>query len=94
MLCAKRAGGIWHVELRREDGSRFSLRAKALVNAAGLYTQYSFPFTLLAQGLLFALWIAGLPGPDRRRAVAAYAALNGVTLALFLPWLPTAWDQI
>jgi len=32
---AKRAGGIWHVELQRQDGSRFSLRTKALVNAAG-----------------------------------------------------------
>ncbi|WP_222909011.1 glycerol-3-phosphate dehydrogenase [Pseudomonas sp. DNDY-54] len=34
-LSAKRAGGIWHVELQRQDGSRFALRAKALVNAAG-----------------------------------------------------------
>ena len=34
-LGAKRAGGIWHVELQRQDGRRFSLRAKALVNAAG-----------------------------------------------------------
>ncbi len=34
-LSSKRAGGIWHVELQRQDGSRFSLRAKALVNAAG-----------------------------------------------------------
>lgn len=34
-LSAKRAGGIWHVELQGPDGSRFSLRAKALVNAAG-----------------------------------------------------------
>ncbi len=34
-LSAKRTGGIWHVELQRNDGSRFSLRAKALVNAAG-----------------------------------------------------------
>lgn len=34
-LSAKRAGVIWHVELQRQDGSRFSLRAKALVNAAG-----------------------------------------------------------
>lgn len=34
-LSAKRAGGIWHVELQREDGTRFALRAKALVNAAG-----------------------------------------------------------
>ncbi|MFL9812192.1 glycerol-3-phosphate dehydrogenase [Stutzerimonas sp. VN223-3] len=34
-LSAKRARGIWHVELQRQDGTRFSLRAKALVNAAG-----------------------------------------------------------
>ena len=34
-LSAKRAAGIWHVELQRQDGTRFSLRAKALVNAAG-----------------------------------------------------------
>lgn len=34
-LSATRAGGLWHVELERTDGSRFSLRAKALVNAAG-----------------------------------------------------------
>ena len=34
-LSVKRAGNIWHVELQREDGSHFALRAKALVNAAG-----------------------------------------------------------
>ncbi|HAW26249.1 MAG: glycerol-3-phosphate dehydrogenase [Gammaproteobacteria bacterium] len=34
-LSAKRAAGIWHVELQRQDGTRFSLRAKALINAAG-----------------------------------------------------------
>jgi len=34
-LSAKRAAGIWHIELQRQDGTRFSLRAKALVNAAG-----------------------------------------------------------
>ena len=34
-LSARRAAGIWHVELERQDGTRFSLRAKALVNAAG-----------------------------------------------------------
>ncbi len=34
-LSARRAGSIWHVELQREDGTRFALRAKALVNAAG-----------------------------------------------------------
>ena len=34
-LSAKRSNGLWDVELQREDGSRFSIRARALVNAAG-----------------------------------------------------------
>jgi len=68
----------------------------ALVNAAGLYTQYSFPFTLLAQGMLFVAWIVwrSRAGHPLRGAVTGFAALNLLTLALFLPWLPTAWDQV
>lgn len=34
-LGARRSDGIWHIELQKADGSRFSLRAKALVNATG-----------------------------------------------------------
>ena len=34
-LSAQRSNGLWDVELQREDGSRFSIRARALVNAAG-----------------------------------------------------------
>jgi mannosyltransferase len=69
----------------------------ALCNAAGLYTQYSFPFTMIAQGVLFAAWVGWrVRRQDRavRRALAGYALINVTTLALFLPWLPTAWDQI
>ncbi len=68
----------------------------ALVNAAGLYTQYSFPFTLLAQGVLFAVWIAwpGQAGRSRRSAATGFAALTLLTLLLFAPWLPTAWRQV
>jgi len=86
---------------------RFRLAlALALVNAAGLYTQYSFAFTLLAQGILliaFVIWIAwrshkqaSPPSPAWRgvRPLAAYLALSLLTLALFAPWLPTAWDQV
>lgn len=69
----------------------------ALINAAGLYTQYSFPFTMLAQGIIVAAWLvrAGTQQPaTRRRALIDYAAANVLTLALVVPWLPTAWDQI
>ncbi|TWC20535.1 MULTISPECIES: glycerol-3-phosphate dehydrogenase [unclassified Pseudomonas] len=32
---ARRSNGLWHLHLERADGSLFSIRAKALVNAAG-----------------------------------------------------------
>lgn len=66
--------------------------ALAIVNAAGLYTQYSFAFTLAAQAAWLVLVLARTP--QWRRAAAGYVALNMVTLALFAPWLPTAWEQV
>lgn len=69
-----------------------------LINAAGLYTHYAYPFTLLAQGALLALaliWLVrrGSAGAARR-ALTGYLAASALALALFAPWLPTAWDQI
>jgi mannosyltransferase len=93
----------------RAERTRVLLAAAlGLCNAAGLYTQYSYPFTMLVQGVLFAVWIAwrarnirhsAQPAGPRwtheiRGALIGYAALNLLTLVLFLPWLPTAWDQI
>ncbi len=70
----------------------------ALVNAAGLYTQYTFPFTLLAQGVLFALWrgwrYAAYTPVSLGRVLGLYAGLNTAALALFAPWLPVAWEQV
>ncbi|WP_160083377.1 glycerol-3-phosphate dehydrogenase [Pseudomonas sp. 8AS] len=34
-VSARRSKGLWHLHLERSDGSLFSLRARALVNAAG-----------------------------------------------------------
>jgi mannosyltransferase len=70
------------------------LLALALINAAGLYTQYSFPFTMIAQGVVFALWMARQSPTVARRALSGYTLANLITLLLFLPWLPTAWDQV
>lgn len=73
-------------------------RALGLIHAAGLYTHYAYPFTLLAQGVMLALaliWLARRGSADAaRRALAGYLALSALALALFAPWLPTAWDQI
>jgi len=72
--------------------------ALGLINAAGLYTHYAFPFTLLAQGALLALWLAGRAQRrdwlTARHGLLGYIALSGLALALFTPWLPTAWDQL
>lgn len=116
------AASMWAFVLWLRQSARQGARSArrwalllALVNAAGLYTQYSFPFTLLAQGGLFAAWVgwqmwqtdrgAASSAPTRavtgvrpvspvRAILTAYLALNALTLALFLPWLPTAWDQV
>ncbi len=70
------------------------LIALALINAAGLYTQYSFPFTMIAQGVLIAFWIVRQSSAAARRVLTGYALATMITLILFLPWLPTAWDQV
>ena len=58
--------------------------ALGLVNAAGLYTQYAFPLSMIAQGALFV--IVWLPRRDRSLLIR-YVLANGLTLVLFLPWL-------
>ncbi|MEX6500989.1 glycerol-3-phosphate dehydrogenase [Pseudomonas zhanjiangensis] len=34
-VSARRSKGLWHIHLERDDGSRYSIRARTLVNAAG-----------------------------------------------------------
>lgn len=66
--------------------------ALALVNVAGLWTQYAYPFVMLTQGVIFTAWLiaarAKLALPLRPAAV--YIAANLLTLTLYLPWLPLA----
>ncbi len=81
----------------RRPSRRWGL-ALALVNAAGLWTQYAFAFVMLAQGVLIVIRLLMI---GRRREIRAFAYLFGVytvssllTIVLFLPWLPTALDQM
>ncbi len=92
----------WERSVKRLPGRR-QLLALALINAAGLYTQYAYPFTMLAQGIVFLLWLGGRllrrrAGRDVHlsliRIVGLYTAANVVTLALFLPWLDEAIRQV
>ncbi|HRE48674.1 MAG TPA: glycosyltransferase family 39 protein [Aggregatilineales bacterium] len=87
-------------------GGRFDrwLVGFAILNAAGLYTHYSYPFVMLAEGMLFVLWWVGwISGRGNRkdaRSVSAFTPLmmfigaNVLTLALFAPQAPAAIQQI
>lgn len=70
---------------------QFGLLCAALggINALGLYTHYTYPFTMVVQGIFF-LW------SERRspRAFLLYAFANLMAVAVFALWLPTAYDQI
>jgi mannosyltransferase len=63
-----------------------------LVNAAGLYTHYSFPLVIGAETLAFLIWLLGRP--RKGHGLVVWALLQGGTLLLFIPWLPTALDQL
>lgn len=90
-----------------------------IINAAGLYTQYAFPFVMLSQGILFLLWLWSLFSKNKSDLsgrpynidgtniewvgrlnknilplLGWYVAANLLTIALYLPWLGTAWTQI
>lgn len=63
--------------------------ALLLLNTLGLYTHYTYPLTMVAQGAYF-LW----RWRDSRWGLWPYAIANVTTIALFLPWLPTAYRHI
>ncbi|MBE9507457.1 MAG: glycosyltransferase family 39 protein [Chloroflexi bacterium] len=64
--------------------------------AAGLYTQYAFPFVLLAHNVIFGLWwlaVAGRSG-NRWRWLVLWIGMQAATVALYLPWLPIALRSV
>lgn len=77
----------------------------ALINAAGLYTQYAYPFIMLAQGVIFLIFLLSRFIRTRTSVLstsssfyllpfAFYLLANLLTIVLYLPWLPTALHQI
>ncbi len=74
----------------------------ALINAAGLYTQYAYVYVLLAQGVIVLLWLVSALARSRKldrpatvlNTLAIYVAASLLALVLFLPWLPVALQQI
>jgi mannosyltransferase len=70
---------------------RWPLIALALINVAGLYTQYAYPLTMIAQGVVMLVWL--ITHRDRR-ALGLYIAANLATLLIFAPWAGEAIRQV
>lgn len=61
------------------------------VNLLGLYTQYTFVFTLVVELILFAWW--WLVRRDQR-LLTTFGATGLMTLLAYTPWLFTAYEQV
>ncbi len=70
--------------VRHPTGWRIT--ALALLNAAGLWTHYSFVFVLLAQGVMLLVFF--------QRRIRPIITIYALTLLFFLPWLPAALDSL
>ncbi|MCW0209088.1 MAG: hypothetical protein OJK14_18485, partial [Achromobacter sp.] len=84
----------------RRPTARWAL-ALAAFNAAGLWTQYAYPFVMLAQGVVAVVWLVSAFGRGAFqtrsyawRAFMLYIAANLLTIVLYLPWLATALQQV
>ncbi len=101
LLALWAAASFWALAgFLRRPSARWGL-ALAIFNAAGLWTQYAYPFVMLAQGVVAVAWLAALfrrdgfeTRPDRWRGLYLYVAANLLTIVLYLPWLPTALHQV
>jgi mannosyltransferase len=101
LLAALTAGAVLALVHIVQGASWPAWLALVLLEAAGLYTHYSFVFIVLVLNLAYALWLAFTwrQQPDVRRAPAGWRALNWVlsqvgVLLLYLPWLSTAFRQV
>ena len=102
MLLAVLTAGSMLALVLLVDRSRPALPAfvaLALLEAAGLYTHYSFAFVVAALNLAYLLWLALTWRAAASRGVLArqlahWLIAQAAVLLLYLPWLPTALRQV
>ncbi len=100
LLAVAGAGLVWALlaYLHAKPGSAaaiYALLGYVLCAALGLWAHYSFPMILLAAGLGYsAELLVRPPVKGKHRAFFAFVAANGVSLLLYLPWLPTAVTRV
>lgn len=77
-----------------ESRSAAALAALVVLEAAGLYTHYSFAFVVVAVNLGYLLSLWPRKGHLDRGQAAGWIAAQAVVVLLYLPWLPTALRQV
>lgn len=96
LLALLGAAGIWAlVGLVKHPGWRWAV-ALGLINAAGLYTHYAYPFLIGVQAFLVLVRLLQLRHEREvmLRLLGMFALSAGVTALLFLPLAPTALAQV
>ena len=85
------------VHFLQDKSRRFALAiGYIIIAAAGLYTHYFFPAVLLAQNLVYGLWLCGQRESGRAalwREARTWLLMMLATLLLYLPWLPIFFRQ-
>jgi hypothetical protein len=81
------AGSLYALIRLIQNPTRRMMLLLGLLNAAGLWTHYAFPFFMLAQGAV--VMLGGKP-----RQWCAFALANLLALGLFAPWIPAALNQL
>ena len=67
----------------------------ALLTAAGLYTQYSYPLVIVVHNAIYGFWLLATWRRGRAGArLLRWAAVQLGALLLYVPWLPTAWSKL
>jgi uncharacterized membrane protein len=98
---------IHRSDVRNGDHGRFLIERVTLLvlyviaTAAGLWTQYAYPFVMVAQGVCVLLFVASrdagaaIQNPKSKiRNLIAYAIASAIALVLYAVWVPIAVRQV
>ena len=96
LLATLAAVSTWPlIRLARHGGWSWKLAVLyVLSTAAGLYTQYAYPFVMVAQGVCVLLAVLVLARARRWPMLIAYAVASAIALLIYAPWLSIAIRQI
>ena len=86
---------LWREADRQGRTPLWAAVSYVMFAAAGLYTHYAYAFVILAHNLGVLMWLwAGRRREYTLRRLLVWTAAQVAVALLFLPWLPSAWQQV